>query len=494
MVSPYTALEGRFKRLADIEGALAVLSWDQAVCMPKGSGRTRGEQMATLKRLAHDALTAGETGELLAESEADADLGDWQRANLREMRRRYARATAIDPALVEGLARATNSCELIWREARALSDFAMLRPELDEVLRLVREAAVQAGAALGLPAYDALLDEHQPGLRSADVERLLAPLQSALPGMIDAAIARQQPAIAPAGPFPIDRQRILGKRLIEAMGFDFNQGRLDESTHPFCGGTPEDIRMTTRYREDDAVSALMGMVHETGHALYEAGLPRSWLGQPVGESRGMAVHESQSLIVEMQTCRSPEFIRFLAGRLEQAFGEDPAWAPDNLVKLYNRVERSLIRVEADEITYPMHIVLRWRLERALIDGDLVLNDLPAAWNDGMRELLDIVPPNDRMGCLQDIHWPVGGFGYFPCYTLGAMLAAQLFQAAERELPDLRAAIGRGDTTPMLGWLRQHIHGQGCRLPWPELVASATGRPLTPEPFLAHLRHRYLGEG
>lgn len=494
MTSPYAALEGRFKRLSDIEGALAVLSWDQSVCMPKGGGRARGEQMATLKRLAHDALTAAETGDLLAEAETFPELDGWQRANLREMRRRHARATAIDPALVEGLARATNACELVWREARALSDFAMLRPELDEVLRLVREAGQQAGAALGLPIYDAMLDEYQPGLRSADVERLLAPLQAALPSMIDAAIARQQPAVAPTGPFPIDRQRILGRRMVEAMGFDFNQGRLDESTHPFCGGTPEDIRMTTRYSEEDAVSALMGMVHETGHALYEAGLPRQWLGQPVGESRGMAVHESQSLIVEMQTCRSPEFIRFLAGRLQQTFGDDPAWAPENLVRLYNRVERSLIRVEADEITYPLHIVLRWRLERALLLGDLKLGDLPAAWNDGMRELLGVTPPNDRFGCLQDIHWPVGGFGYFPCYTLGAMLAAQLFQAAERELPGLRGAIAEGDLAPMRDWLRGTIHSRGCLLPWSDLVAEATGSELSPEPFLAHLRRRYLGEG
>jgi carboxypeptidase Taq len=494
MASPYTALEGRFKRLADIEGALAVLSWDQAVCMPKGSGRARGEQLATLKRLAHDALTAPETADLLAQAAGRPELDDWQRANLLEMRRRHARATAVDPALVEGLARATNSCELVWREARALSDFAMLRLELDEVVRLTREAARQVGAALDLPPYDALLDEHQPGLRSADLHRLFAPLQAALPGLIDAAISRQRPSIPPTGPFPIDRQRLLGRRLVEAMGFDFDRGRLDESTHPFCGGTPEDIRMTTRYSEEDAVSALMGMVHETGHALYEAGLPRAWLGQPVGESRGMAVHESQSLIVEMQVCRSPEFIRFLAGRLSQTFGDDPAWEPDNLVRLYNRVERSLIRVEADEITYPLHIVLRWRLERALIEDDLPLGDLPAAWNDGMRELLGVIPANDREGCLQDIHWPVGAFGYFPCYTLGGMLAAQLFRAAERELPELRAAIGEGDLGPMLGWLRTRIHGQGCRLSWSALVVEATGASLSPEPFLAHLRRRYLGEG
>jgi carboxypeptidase Taq len=488
MPTPYAALEDRFKRLADIEGALAILSWDQAVCMPRGGGRARGDQLATLKRLAHDALTSAETAELLAEA---AELDAWQRANLREMRRKHARATALDPAVVEALARATNSCELTWREARARNDFAMLRPELEEVLRLTTEAARQVGAALGLAPYDALLDEYQPGLRSGQVDALLGQLHTSLLPMIEQAIARQHPALVPSGPFPIEKQRQLGRRMVERVGFDFEAGRLDESTHPFCGGIPEDIRITTRYRDDDAVSALMGLLHETGHALYEAGLPKPWLGQPVGESRGILIHESQSLLMEMQACRSPEFVRFLAGELRQTFGDDPAFDTENLVRFYNRVERSLIRVEADELTYPMHIVLRWRLERAMIAGDLAIADLPGAWNDGMRELLGIVPPDDSQGCLQDIHWPVGAFGYFPDYTLGGMLAAQLFQAAEREIPELHDAIGRADMAPLLRWLREKVHGQASRLDWQDLVVEATGSPLSVEPFIAHLRGRYL---
>lgn len=491
MASPYAALEDRFRRLGDIEGAVAVLSWDQAVCMPKGGGRVRGEQLATLRRLAHDTLAAAETGSLLEEAEGHPELDGWRRANLREMRRRHVRATALDPLLVEGLTRATNTCELVWRDARAANDFAALRPHLETVVRLIREAAGQVGARLGLAPYDALLDEFQPGLRSAEVERLLAPVEAALPPLIEAAIERQQPARLPVGPFPIGLQRELGRRLVERMGFDFNNGRLDESTHPFCGGVPEDVRMTTRYREDEVASALMAILHETGHALYEAGLPRAWIGQPVGEARGIVIHESQSLLVEMQACRSREFVRFLAGELAAAFGSDPAFAPDNLIALYRRVDRSLIRVDADEMTYPLHIVLRWRLERAMIAGDLAVADLPGAWNEGMGELLGIVPPDDRRGCLQDIHWPTGGFGYFPDYTLGAMLAAQLFAAAAREVPGLLGSIGAGDMAPLLGWLRQAIHAHGSRQDWQDLVVEATGAPLSPEPFLAHLRERYL---
>lgn len=492
----YAALEQRFRRIAGIDGALAILDWDTAVIMPKKAATERGEQLATLKRLSHDLLTHPETGEQLAAAEDETDLDPWQQANLREMRRRYRHAHAVEPALVEALARATTACEMTWREARVQADFAMLAPHLAEVVRLVRETAAMTGAALGLSPYDALLDAHQPDLRDADVEPLFDELGAALPPVIDAILERQarQPApLRPKGPFPAALQKELGKALMARLGFDFDAGRLDESTHPFCGGTHTDIRITTRYREDEIVSSLMGVLHETGHALYEAGLPRAWSGQPVGEARGMAVHESQSLLIEMQACRSAAFIGFLGGELRRKFGDDPALAPENLLRIYGKVERSFIRVDADEATYPLHIILRHRLERRLIAGELEVADLPGAWNDGMRELLGIVPPDDRRGCLQDIHWPVAGFGYFPCYTLGAMLAAQLFNAAQAQVPGLLDAIGRGDFMPALTWLRAKVHGQGARPRFAELVEQASGGPLAVGPFLAHLRGRYLGE-
>jgi carboxypeptidase Taq len=491
----YAALEERFRRIAGIQGALAILDWDTAVMMPRKAAAERGEQLAALKRVAHDLLTHPETGEQLAGAEAEADLDPWQQANLREMRRKYRHAHSLEPALVEALARATTRCEMTWREARAQADFAMLAPELAEVVRLTREAAQVTGAALGLDAYDALLDAHQPDLRDADVVPLFDRLAAELPPLVQAILDRQAGApepLRPRGPFPAARQKELGRALMARLGFDFEAGRLDESTHPFCGGTPSDIRITTRYREDEVASALMGVLHETGHALYEAGLPRAWSGQPVGEARGIAVHESQSLIVEMQACRSPAFIRYLAGELGRGLGDDPAFAPDNLVRLYHRVERGFIRVDADEATYPLHVILRHRIERKLIAGELAVADLPAAWNEGMRDLVGIVPPDDQLGCLQDIHWPLGGFGYFPCYTLGAMLAAQLFRAAGNAVPNLLDAIGRGDFGPLLGWLRENVHGVGSRPGFVELVQDATGGPLAVEPFLAHLRERYLG--
>jgi carboxypeptidase Taq len=281
---------------------------------------------------------------------------------------------------------------------------------------------------------------------------------------------------------------------MQILGFDFNHGRLDVSLHPFTGGASGDQRITTRYSDVDFMTSLMGTIHETGHALYEQHLPKAWRHQPVGNSRGMVVHESQSLLMEMQISRSKEFLSFAAPLMREVFGarpEDEAWQPEALFRLHTRVSRSLIRTEADEITYPAHIILRYRLERALIAGDLPLRDLPGAWNDGLKTLLGIAPPDDRLGCLQDIHWYDGAFGYFPTYTLGAMTAAQLFDAARKVIPALPAAIGRGEFKPLVDWLSENVHGNASYLTSRELLTAATGRPLDPAIFKAHLKARYL---
>ena len=278
----------------------------------------------------------------------------------------------------------------------------------------------------------------------------------------------------------------------ERVGLDYAHARLDESLHPFCGGTPTDVRITTSYAEADVAKALMGVLHETGHAQYERGLPAAWARQPVGEAAGMAAHESQSLIVEMQACRSDAFLHFLGGELYAAFGGDKAaYATGNLAAHWRHVARGFIRVDADELTYPAHVILRFRLERALIGGELAVADLPGAWNAGLHGLLGITPPDDARGCLQDIHWHDGAFGYFPSYTLGAMAAAQLMHAARRDVPGLEEALGFGDMRPLMGWLREKVHAQGSRLGFQDLLRHATGKPLDPADFTDHLRKRYL---
>jgi carboxypeptidase Taq len=284
----------------------------------------------------------------------------------------------------------------------------------------------------------------------------------------------------------------LCRRLSQAAGLDYAHARLDRSSHPFCGGSPTDIRITTRYNEADFTQSLMGVLHETGHALYERNLPAAYARLPVGGGSGMGVHESQSLIIEMQACRSDAYLAWLGQQLPAALGVAPALcSAENLGQIWRHVERGFIRVDADEITYPAHVILRFRLEQALIAGDLLIADLPGAWNDGLRALLDITPPHDGLGCLQDIHWYDGGFGYFPSYTLGAMAAAQLMAAARRDTPGLDAALAQGDLSPLTGWLALHVHGRGSLLGFNDLLREATGKPLDPADFQAHLRTRYL---
>jgi carboxypeptidase Taq len=279
---------------------------------------------------------------------------------------------------------------------------------------------------------------------------------------------------------------------MQVLGFDFSHGRLDISLHPFCSGVPEDVRITTRYDEEDFTTGLMAVLHETGHALYDRGLPAQWRHQPVGDAHSMALHESQSLIIEMQACRSRQFIDYVAPLMREAFGgSGPSWEADNIHRLYTRVEPGLIRVDADEVTYPEHIILRYRLERALIGGDLDLADLPTAWNEGMQNMLGITPPSDREGCLQDIHWPDGAWGYFPTYTLGAMTAAQLYDAARRADSEMEPGIARGDFGPLMRWLGAHVHAKASSLSPDALLTEATGKSLDVAVFKHHLEQRYL---
>ncbi len=491
----YDHLAARFARIATIGEASAMLGWDAAAMMPPGGAAARGDQLAVLAGLAHEMLIAPEMA--VALEAADPGPDPWRVANLALMRHAHRRATALPPDLVEAQARANSACEKVWREARRTADFALVRPYLAEVVGLVRQAAAALAPALGLSPYDALMDGFQRGIGAEDVAPVFAAYEAFLTEALPRAEQRQAagPApLRPQGPFPAAAQEALCRRLSARAGLDDRHARLDRSAHPFCGGTPTDIRITTRYDEADFAQSLLGVLHETGHALYERGLPEEWRRQPVGEAAGMAAHESQSLIVEMQACRSDAYLSWLGPELRATFGGDEAaYAPANLARLWRRIGRGFIRVEADEMTYPAHVILRFRLERALVSGDLAVADLPGAWNEAMAAALGITPPDDAQGCLQDIHWYDGAFGYFPSYTLGAMAAAQLMAAARREVSGLDAALGQGDLAPLLGWLRSRLHAQGSRLGFNDLLRAATGKPLDPGDFQAHLRARYLGE-
>lgn len=493
----YSELEAVFRRCFALRSAGGILQWDNATMMPANAGDVRGEQLAALAEVTHEMMTQPQLPDLFARAEAGGkELSDWQQANLREMKRAWQHETAVPAELVSAITKACHESELFWRTARKENNFKAFLPYQENVLKLVRESAQAKAAAMQLTPYDALLDQYDPGTTAAAIDAVFDDLAAFLPGFITRVMDKQASQPAPlelAGPFPAATQKQLGRAMMEKLGFDFTRGRLDESTHPFCGGAPGDIRLTTRYNEGDFLSGFFGIMHETGHALYEMGLPREWRNQPVGEARGMAFHESQSLLSEMQLTLSLDFLTYAAPLMREAFGASgPAWTPENIYRLVTRVTPSLIRVDADEATYPAHVILRYRLEKQMIAGELAVRDLPGAWGEGMKALLGITPDSDANGCMQDIHWPDGAFGYFPTYTLGAMTAAQLFAAAKKAVPTLAGSIRKGDFAPLFEWLRTNVHSMGSKLSSPELLKHATGQTLNTSIYKTHLENRYLG--
>lgn len=491
--SAYAALEKHFARRTGLQGALGILNWDSRTMMPAAASPARADQVAALEGAIHGALMDPAVADWLDRAESDAGhLDDWQRANLAEMRREHLLATAVPADLVEANARDAARCEMVWRTAKAENDFALLLPHLQKVLNHQREIAAANAAVLNCGLYDALHELYEPGSRVADYGPVFDDYAAFLPGFlaeVEAVQAREPKAEPFEGPFPVEAQRALVQKLAGILGF---QGRVDQSLHAFCGGATGDVRITTRLDPDNFFKSLKSGLHEAGHALYEMGRPAAWASQPVGQARGLGVHESQSLTFDMQVGRHPQFLEWLAPQLAEAFDrEGDAWSAENLRRRFRRVERTFIRVDADEVTYPAHVILRWRLEQALIEGRMELADLPEAWNQGMRDLLGITPPDLANGCLQDIHWPAGAWGYFPTYTLGAMMAAQLFQAASEAIPDLADQIGRGDFRDLVAWLGDNVHRWGRYLSARDILIRATGKPLDAGIFKAHLRARYL---
>lgn len=491
----YTELTRIHERLHRFEHIAAIISWDRNAMMPPKGNAARAAAKAELNAHIHRLRTNPRLAALLDRAQ-DEPLDELERANLREMRRAWRADNALPDSLVEAMALAHARCEHAWRTQRAVNDWAGFAENFGEVVTLAREQAQRLADASGLGRYDAMLDRFEPGMTSAWIDPLFADLARWLPGLASRVQEKQRsmPVRMPAGPFPVDAQRALSHAIMELLGFDFEGGRLDESTHPFSGGVPEDVRLTTRYREDDFVQSLMGTIHETGHARYEQNLPREWLGQPVGHARSFGIHESQSLSFEMQLARSRGFTALLCPMLERHFGPRDGFDPDNLYRLFTRVEPGLIRVAADEVTYPLHVILRYEIERPLIEGQIEIQDIPALWNEGMERLLGLdTQGNYRDGCMQDVHWTEGAFGYFPSYTLGALYAAQWFACLRRNVPDLEERVAGGDLSAVFGWLRDQIWSQASRWETQALIRRASGEDLNPVHFQAHLERRYLAD-
>ena len=492
----FDRLDHLCRRLDALDHAQAMLGVDEAVMMPEGSGAARATAMAEIAALHHEMTTAPEVAERLAAAEAAA-TEPARVAALREFRRMHSNLTCLSSDFVGRQVRARMASEQLWRQLRPHNDWHGFLPAFREVVALAREEANRRAEVLKLQPYDALMEQYDPGNRMAEVTPVFSTLKVFLKDFIPkamAAQARRRAGKALRGPFPVARQKALGQAVMAALGFDFGHGRLDVSHHPFCGGVPDDVRMTTRYRTDEFLSSLMGIVHETGHGLYEQGLPGEWRHWPVGKARGMALHESQSLFVEMQLARRAAFWKFALPLARQHLGAAKLLGVSvaSMVRAVQKVKPGLIRVDADEATYPLHIMLRYELEQALISGSLKPEDVPEAWNARMQESLGLdTRGNFRDGPMQDVHWPSGAFGYFPSYTLGALAAAQQFAAIRRALPDVEEDIARGHFARINDWRRDHIWSKGSFLSTQEIMRQATGEALSPRAFMPHLEERYL---
>ena len=481
-------------KLEALEHALAILGADEATHMAVGGGEKRAEAMASLAGMLHARATAPEIGDWI-EAAATEPLNEEQQAALGEFRRHYTNLTCLPVEFVERQTTARMRSEQLWRDLRAKNDWASFLPSLESVILLVREEAAMRADKTGLDPYDALMEQYDPGNRAADITPVFAELKAFLGDFVPEALDVQEERLAKtpmkplSGIYPVDRQRELGLAMMAAVGFDLTHGSLSVSHHPFCGGVPSDVRITTRYRTDDFLSALMGVLHETGHALYEQNLPAEWAHWPLGRARGMAVHESQSLFVEKQLGRNPAFWAWALPAVEKHLGED--WSLQDILAHVHHVERGLIRVDADEVTYPLHVILRFELEQELISGRMEASDLPEAWDAKMKTYLGLSTIDDPAnGPMQDVHWPSAAFGYFPSYTLGAMMAAQQWAALEREHPSVDDDLSKGRFDAVNEWRRAKIWSQGSRFSTPDLLERATGERLAARYFTEHLRQRY----
>ena len=491
----YQNLCDHARETARLSSIMGLLEWDERTKMPIAAGAYRAEQISYLAGKIHKRQTDRRVAEWLGElvdgplaADPQSDAG----TVIRQLRRQYDKKTRLPQSLVEELSLTAVLGQQLWVEARKADDFARFQPLLEKTLDLKRQEA----AALGFAAtpYDALLDDYEPGAKTAEVAATLGGLRDALTPLVEQIVgsSRQPDAAVLRREFPVDVQESFGKRAAAAIGFDFTAGRLDVTDHPFCGGAgPRDIRITTRYNDHDFGDAFFSILHEAGHGLYEQGLPAEHFGLPTGEAVSLGIHESQSRLWENQVGRSRAYWEHCYPQAQQAFPGALADVP--LAVFYaaiNEVRPSLIRVDADEVTYNLHVLVRFELERAMIEDNLQARDLPAAWREKYQQYLGITPASDADGALQDVHWAAGLFGYFPTYSLGNLYAGQFFQQAGADLGDLPTAFRRGEFRPLLDWLREKIHRHGQRWSASELAVQITGKPLSHTPWLDAIRSKY----
>ncbi len=480
------------RELAIIRSCAAALDWDQETCLPADAANYRADQLAWLSSQAHELATSDAwKAELEAAEAADAGTDFKRTANLRELRREFDRATKLPVDLVTRDSMASSLAKHAWVEARERSDFSRFAPHLETLLGIAREKADLWGYQD--EPYDALLENHERATSTAAVAHLFDAMGPTVREIAARAVenSKSHAPELPPGPYPIAAQQRFNAQVAAAIGFDFDAGRIDTTAHPFCTTLgPRDVRLTTRYMESDFTSSLFGVLHEAGHGLYEQGLPAEDFGLPSGSAVSLGVHESQSRLWENHVGRSREFWEKWYPAAQENFPQLARFPLEKFLRYLWRAEFSTIRVEADEATYDLHVLLRFGLERRMLNGTLAVADIPNAWNEGFRDLFGFAPPDDRHGCLQDIHWAMGGLGYFATYTLGNINSAQLFATA-RKTPAIAASLAKADYLPLLDWLRKSVHSHGSTLAPAQLMEQATGSPPSTDAYLAHLESRYL---
>mgnify|MGYP000203422894 CR=1 FL=1 len=484
---PYPAFEAHVEQLTYLNDAGGVLGWDQQVTMPEGGTPARSKQSSALSAVTHEKLTDERVGEWLDDLD-EADLSEGQRAVVREVRREHERAVEVPEELVTEISETASNALPVWEEARAEDDFDAFAPTLERMIELKREYA--AAIDPDRDPYEVLFEEYEPYLGLDTAERVLERLRDELVPLIDEIQGSDAELADPFdGEYGEDAQEETVRAALDELGYDWEHGRLDTAPHPFSSGTQFDARVTTRFDPADPMGAIGSTIHEFGHATYTQGLPREHYGTPLGQSRDLTVHESQSRLWENHVGRTRAFADFFAPTVNDHLGTDVT--PRELYEAANQIyPDNLIRVEADELTYHMHIVLRFEIERDLIRGDLDVADVPQVWNEKMDEYLGVRPDTDAEGCLQDIHWTHGSFGYFPTYSLGSVLAAQLYAAAERDLGSLDDRILNGEFADLHEWLTENVHRHGARYETDDLVQKATGEAFTAEYFLEYAKEKY----
>ena len=482
----------RVRQIALINSTGATLSWDQETYLPSGSADYRAEQLSYLAAHAHELSTSQAYLDSLAKAESEDNGADTiLSANLRELRRESDRSVKIPTDLVARESSAQSAGHHAWIAARKASDFSIFAPHLQNLLDFALEKADLWG--FNDEPYDALLEGYERGTSTAEIAGLFDTLRESLAPLSAQAVAKTSelsPELPP-GPYPVASQETFNAIVAAEIGFDFQHGRIDTTTHPFCTTLgPKDIRLTTRYEDNDFTSSLFGVMHEAGHGMYEQGLPPEDFGLPSGSAVSLGIHESQSRLWENQVGRSPEFWEKFYPIAQQHFSQLKDFPVEKFLQYIHRAEFSPIRVEADEATYDLHIILRFQIERMLLNREITVAQVPETWRDLFQESFGFIPENDAQGCLQDIHWSMGGIGYFPTYTLGNINAAQLFHAATSD-PEIQKETAAANYTPLRKWLQKNIHAHGGVHNPTDLMTKATGSSPTTKHYLKHLSSRYL---